>query len=200
MKIFCVVISGLFALSLSNQNSWEHEKFESGINAYSRIKEGKEFYEFRTTCTVVSSMDKVIQCVSEVNDFKNWLPNTIDSKILKRVDSSALYGYTVTSTQWPLSDRDLVFKMTRKKINENNHHIILHGQENYYPEQPDKVRVKDYYSIWKLKKVKAGVFVDYISSFDPGSSAPYWALKNAMINARIAVCKALRNRLNPKSK
>jgi hypothetical protein len=195
MKLICAIIFGVIGFGVPTEDDWKHEKFESGITAYSRLKAGKEYYEFRTTCTVASDLNKVIQSLSKINNFKNWLPNTKESRILKKVDSTVLYGYTVTSTQWPLSDRDLVFKMTHKKINENNYHIILHGEEDFYPEQPDKVRLKDYYSVWKLKKVKAGVFVEHTSSFYPGSGAPYWALKNAIINARVEVCKALRKKV-----
>jgi len=174
---------------------WTFEKKVDEIKAYSRIKNGTDYYEFRTTFYVNSNLTKVTQVVMDINDFKNWLPNTKNSKVLKRINSNTSYGYTVTSTPWPLSERDLVFKMTKKKIDENNYHIILVGEEDYHPKQNGKVRVKDYNAIWKIKKTKSGVHVDYIASFDPDSNTPTWMIKNSMITARIEVSKALQNKL-----
>lgn len=194
MKILSLILI-ISSASFLSSPSWNLEKKEDGITAYSRLKQGKDYYEFRTTFNVNTDLNKLIRTITDVNNFKNWLPNTVNSKVLKRIDANSLYGYTVTSTRWPLSDRDLVFKMTEKKLDDLNYRITLVGKENYYPIQDDKVRVKDYHAVWKLKIIKSGVAIDYIASFDPDSSTPYWAIKNSMINARIEVCQALRKRL-----
>ena len=187
-----LMYSSLFTLK---DSTWTFEKKVDDITAYSRIKNGTYYYEFRTPFYVNSTLTKVTQVLMDINDFKNWLPNTKNSKLLKRINTNSSYGYTVTSTPWPLSERDLVFKMTKKKIDENNYHIILVGEEDYHPKQNGKVRVKDYNAIWKIKKTKSGVHVDYIASFDPDSNTPTWMIKNSMITARIEVSKALQNKL-----
>jgi hypothetical protein len=189
--LIAVIISSL----ISTNNSWDFEKHEDGINAYSRIKDGTNYYEFRTTFTVKSQLDEVIGILTNVTNFENWLPNTKKSKILNRVNATTLYGYTVTETPWPLSDRDLVFKMTKTKLTDTRYQIRLEGEEHYYPEQSGKVRVKSYIAVWDIKKSTNGVLIDYTASFDPDSSSPYWMIKNSMINARIEVCQALKKEL-----
>lgn len=189
------LIGVLSSFLISSNGTWDFEKKVDGINAYSRIKQGTNYYEFRTTFTVKSDLNSVIKLITNVANFQNWLPNTKKSQVLNRVNATTLYGYTVTETTWPLSDRDLVFKMTQKKIGDNKYQIKLEGDEKYKPEQRGKVRVKDYHAVWELKKTSTGVFIDYTASFDPDSSTPNWMIKNSMISARIEVCKALKKEI-----
>lgn len=182
------------------QNQWTVEKNESNIQTYSRIKQGKTYYETRVVFNVKAPVKQVIKLITSVDDLKTWLPNTIDSKITSRVNDSLFFGYTVTSAPWPLSDRDTYFKVTNKKIN-GKYIITLEGKMNDYPLQSDKVRVKDFHAKWSITPLKNGeVEIDYIASFDPDGAASNWMIKNRLIDIRIETALNIIKQLEASSK
>lgn len=182
LLLFILFISSTFYA----QDNWVLEKRESDIKAYSRIKEGTDYYEFRTIFKVDASILDAKNLITDVANFKNWLPNTKASKLLKKVNDNVYYGYTVTETPWPLSDRDLVFKATVKKLGSKKYSITLEGTPDYIAEDKKKVRVQEYKAQWIIKEIEPNVIkVYYQASFNPGSSYPNWMIKNSMIDARI---------------
>lgn len=182
----------VFALILFNSNTfyaqdnWVLEKTESDIKAYSRIKEGTDYYEFRTIFKVKASILDAKKLITNVAHFENWLPSTKSSKLLKKVNDNVYYGYTVTEMPWPMSDRDLVFKSTTKKLGPKKYSITLIGTPDYIAEDAKKVRVKEYKAKWIIKEMEPNIIkVYYQASFNPDSSYPNWMIKNSMIDARI---------------
>lgn len=183
------LISLLFLLPLfevSAQNEWVEEESQNDIKAYSRLKEGKDYYEFRTVFEVKTDLKTAFNLISNISHFKNWLPSTLESKVLKTESDSVLYAYTVTEAPWPASNRDLVFKVVKRKTGAGSYSIIMEGKPDFHPEQEDKVRVLEYLAIWKIKQLKPNLIeVDYSASFNPGSTYPNWLIKNSLIEARI---------------
>lgn len=182
----------LFSCSIgaSAQDAWVEEKSEGGIKAYARIKSGKKYYEFRAVFQTKGNLKKAVQIVTDVDNFKNWMPNTLESKIVKKVNDSTFYAYTVTSAPKPASTRDAAFKVTRKRNNATSYSIIMEGKPESYPIQSGKVRVKEYFAVWKITQIAPDLIeVDYIASFNPGDSFPNWMIKNSLIDARIKISK-----------
>lgn len=196
MKFLLLFFSIVATFSSFTQNNWVKETKEDGIQAYSRIKEGKEYYEFRTVFTTKTTVYKAKKLITDIDNLKNWLPSTLDSKLLEKVSDTEFYGYTVTDAPWPASNRDLVFKMTVKRHSSSSYTITLKGDSDYYPLQSDKVRVKEYLAVWKIElKGDNLIEIDYTASFDPGSTYPNWLIKNSMIEARIETSLNFRNQL-----
>lgn len=196
MKLILLFVFLVLALSTFTQNDWVKESKEDGIQAYSRIKEGKTYYEFRTVFTTKTTIYKAKKLITNIDNLKTWLPSTLDSKLLEKVSDTEFYGYTVTDAPWPASNRDLVFKMTVKRHSSKSYTITLKGEPNYYPIQSGKVRVKEYLAVWKIDlKDDNLIEIDYTASFDPGSTYPNWLIKNSMIEARIETSLNFRKQL-----
>jgi len=189
----------LFFVHLSTvfpSNPWGFEQESDGIKAYSRLKANSSYYEFKTVAKVNSSAQKVIEILTNIEDFENWLTNTTASKLLKKPSATEWIGYTVTSTPWPLSSRDLVFKMEQVKIDSKNFRLILTGIPDYIPLESEYVRLKDYEAEWMVSESNGTTTIEHIASFDPDSSTPAWMVKNSMVSARIEVLAALQEKLN----
>jgi hypothetical protein len=186
MRIVISIILFFLCSFISNgQSEWTVEKREGVIQTYSRIKQGKDYYETRAIFRVKSTPQKVANTLLAIDKFKTWLPNTIDSKVMSRTNDSLFFAYTVTSAPWPLSNRDTYFKVSIRKVN-NAYTITFEGRMNEYPLQAGRVRVKDFHAVWKITPLKTGeVEIDYVASFDPGGGAPNWVIKNGLIDARI---------------
>lgn len=196
MRIITLILSFLFFLPLTAQFDWEKEEYREGIQAYSRIKEGTDYYEFRTVFTTKSTIYKAKKLITDLSNLKNWLPNTLDSRLLEKVSDTEFYGYTVTDAPWPASNRDLVFKMVVKGHSSKSYTITLEGEPDYYPIQNGKVRVLEYKSVWKIDLKKENLIeIDYSASFNPGTSYPNWLIKNSMVDARIETSLNFRKQL-----
>lgn len=196
MKIITLLLSILFAFSIVAQNKWDKEDYTDGIQAYSRIKEGKDYYEFRTVFTTKSTIYKAKKLITDIANMKKWLPSTLDSKLLEKVSDTEFYGYTVSDAPWPASDRDLVFKMKVKRHSSKSYTITLKGEPDYYPVQSGKVRVLEYYAVWKIDLKEDNLIeIDYRASFNPGSTYPNWLIKNSMVEARIETSRNFRDQL-----
>jgi len=196
-KLFLSLL--FFPLTMFAQNTWTPEKEENSIKAFSRFKQGKDYYEYRTIFTVNEPIHKVAALIGDVSNFKNWMPNTVQSRILKIENDSTFYAYTETSAPWPASNRDAVFKASRRQKG-NTITFLFEGKSNYIPEQKGKVRVKDYFAQWRLIQLGPNkTQIEYIGSFDPGKSYPNWMVKNSIIDARIESSKKLIQALKRKS-
>lgn len=196
MKTLILLLLITLTISCFSQKQWDKETYEDGIQAYSRLKEGKDYYEFRTVFTAQATMYKAKKLITNIPYLKNWLPSTLDSKLLEKVSDTEFYGYTVTDAPWPASNRDLVFKMKVNRHSAKSYTITLDGEPDYHPEQSGKVRVYEYKAVWKLDlKEKDLLEVDYTASFNPGSTYPNWLIKNSMVDARIQTSLNFREEL-----
>lgn len=196
MKSILPILIFFYSSIICSQENWTLEKTESEIKAYSRIKEETDYYEFRTIFKVDANIINAKKLITDVANFKNWLPNTKSSKLLKKVNDTVYYGYTVTETPWPLSDRDLVFKATVEKLGSKKYSITLEGTPDYIAADTAKVRVQEYKAQWMIKEIEPNVIkVNYQASFDPGSTYPNWMIKKAMIDARIETSLNFRKQL-----
>lgn len=190
MKFILYIFLLSFSIGLSAQSKWEEEKSEGNIKTYSRIKSGKKYYEFRAVFRTTGELEKAVEIVYDVANFKNWMPNTLDSKVVKKLTDSTFYAYTVTSAPKPASTRDAAFKVSKKRNSKSSFSVILEGKPEIYPIQKDKVRVKEYFAVWKITQVHPNILeVEYIASFNPGDSFPNWMIKNSLIDARIKISK-----------
>lgn len=196
MRIIILTLLVLFFLSCNAQTEWVKEQYTEGVQAYSRIKKGTDYYEFRTVFTAKSSIYRAKKLITNISYWKEWLPSTLDSKLLKKLNDTEFYGYTVTDAPWPASNRDLVFKMVVKRHSSKSYTITLKGEPDYYPHQSGKVRVNEYESVWKIDLKDEGLIeVDYYASFDPETSYPNWLIKNSMVEARIETSLNFRKQL-----
>jgi len=196
MKSLITLFLLTFSLGASAQNNWKLEKTEGNIKAYSRLKEGKDYFEFRAVFRVSASLKEATDLVFDVAEFKNWMPNAIESRVLKKLNDSIFIAYTVTSAPKPTSNRDAVFKVTKRKTGEKSYSVIMQGKPDYYPQQSGRVRVKEYYAIWKIIEVSPNLLeIDYSASFDPGKNVPNWVVKNSLIDARIDISKKVIEKL-----
>ncbi len=194
MKLYILFVILFFSV---NPNPWTFEKETDGIRAYSRLKHPHSYYEFKTKITLPNTtIENVVEVINDVASFKDWMVNTEESKILEVISENEAIGYTVSTTPWPLSSRDLVFRITKKNNSATSYSIFLQGMEDHIPEKGSYVRLKSYEASWEIEKTNTAVTVAHIASFDPDSSTPAWAIKNSMLSARIEVMQALRNRVN----
>jgi hypothetical protein len=160
---------------------WVLDKQEEGIDIYTRPVEGSGIKEFKGIAEVESGLDAVLQVLRDADGFKNWFPNTPESRLLDR-EGDVSYQYSVMKTPWPVSDRDNVFRSVTERDDETGIVTVkVTAAPDYYPEQADHVRVQKANGVWRLEPLgKQKTRVTFIMHLEPGGGIPEW-----MINVRV---------------
>lgn len=171
----CVVAGAAVA------DEWELKKQADGIDVYTRPVAGSDIREFRGEGIVGVGIDAVVELLRDSSRFKDWFPETSESKLLER-DGAITYQYSVMSTPWPISDRDNIFRtvLTRDETT-GRVDISVEAAPNAHPEQPRLHRVTRANGSWQLTPDGPNkTHVKFIMHLEPGGGIPDW-----MVNARI---------------
>jgi len=183
-SLFSIVLLGsIFLLtgSAGAMGDWELDKQENGIDIYTRPVEGSGIKEFKGTADVAADVDAVLQVLRDSDRFKDWFPNTADSRLLAR-EGNVTHQYSVMATPWPISNRDNVFRseLTRDEAT-GVVDIVVAAAPDFYPVQEGKVRVRKANGMWRLEPIAPGkTRVTFRMHLEPGGGIPEW-----IINARV---------------
>jgi hypothetical protein len=160
---------------------WALQKQAEGIDVYTRPVAGSEIKEFKGEGIVGVEADAIVALLRDGGRFKDWFPNTSESKLLRR-DEQISYQYSVMQTPWPISDRDNVFRsVTQRDDATGRVHISVSAAPNEHPIQSGRHRVTKAKGSWDLSPDGPGrTRVTFIMHLEPGGGLPDW-----MVNARI---------------
>ncbi|MFK7898286.1 MAG: START domain-containing protein [Myxococcota bacterium] len=160
---------------------WTLAAEENGIQVFTRPVAGSGIQEFKGIAEVGTAMHSIYDLLKDSNRFKEWFPNTPESKLIKR-DENISYQYSVMATPWPTSDRDNVFRsVTEVDRDAGTIRISVSAAPDDYPMQDDRVRVRKANGYWFLEKQsKDRTRVTFVMHLEPGGGIPQW-----MINARV---------------
>ncbi|MBJ19709.1 MAG: START domain-containing protein [bacterium] len=160
---------------------WTLDKQENGIDVYTRAVAGSGVKAFKGTAEFEGDVDAVLRVLGDSDGFKNWFPNTPESKLLSR-EGSVSYQYSVMAAPWPVSDRDNVLRTVMERDEETGIvDIQMTAAPDYYPEQANRVRVRMANGSWKLEPLGGGkIQVTFTMHLEPGGGIPKW-----LINARV---------------
>jgi hypothetical protein len=93
-----------------------------------------------------------------VSEYTKWMYKVSESFRFKRINPASGYTYTLISSPWPVSDRDLctyynVTQDTATKIIT----VSLKGVKDYIPEKSGIVRIPKMTGFWQLIPIQKGV-------------------------------------------
>jgi hypothetical protein len=181
------IIFLLFGLLLSGfafpQRDWTLVSNENWIQIYKSDMSGSNYKRIKVECTIDGSLDKLVRILNDVNNHRNWIYNTKQSYILKRISSNEYYYYTETTLPWPMQNRDAIvhIKFQRDAANQTLN-IAAEGQPDYMPEISGKVRVPRSANTWQVTVPAPNkLHIVYIFEAEPGGHIPPW-LVNTFVN------------------
>lgn len=160
---------------------WTLRKQQDGIDVYTRPVPGSEIQEFKGEGLVDVDTEAIVSLLRDSSRFKEWFPNTSESKLLKR-DGDTSFQYSVMETPWPISDRDNVFRsVTKRDSGTGQVDITVSADPTAYPIQYGLHRVTKANGSWRLEpKGPAKTLVTFTMHLEPGGGLPDW-----MVNARV---------------
>jgi START domain len=173
------------------------KKDQDSIKVYSCKAEGSSFRAIRATFSLRTSRDRLVHFILDIDSYKNWQYNTMESRVLKKVNDTQLVYYTEIAAPWPVSNRDMIVDMEiadDPATGETS--IIGRSKPDFIPEVKGLVRVPISYSKWTIRRGDAGTLnIDYYIEIDPGGSVPAWIMNMVAAQAPHDSFKNLRAKI-----
>lgn len=194
--LLCAVVVGAGISCITvDEVPWLLSKEQNGIKIYTRERAGSVIKEFKGVMTIQSDIAKVETYLSRPDKYSEWQNGINTSTILKKVSDSAMYVQFLTELPWPLTNRDVVCYMTKRKTNGGGLRYDFKGQNNFIPNTADHIRMNNVSGYWELTPV-AGGKVRVVQSFfgDPAGSLPTWVINMFIVDGPLKTFTNLKNK------
>ena len=180
-RLGLVLATTLALIGTTRADTWSLARDENGITVHTRPVPGSGIEEFRGVVEIDASADAVLELVRDSERFKDWFPNTPESRLLDR-DGAVSHQYSVMDAPWPVSDRDNVFRsVLTQDTRDGTFELRITANPDHHPEQPGRVRVRRANGLWRFEPLgPERTRVTFQMHLDPGGGVPSW-----LINARV---------------
>jgi ribosome-associated toxin RatA of RatAB toxin-antitoxin module len=189
----------LLALSVAAPalaGDWTLARQENGITVHTRPVADSGIDEFRGVAEVGVAASEVLALVRDSDRFKEWFPNTTESKLLDR-DGAVSHQYSVMDAPWPVSERDNVFRsvMSRDEAS-GTIELTLTANPDHYPEQDGRVRVRHARGSWRFEPLgPTRTRITFQMHLDPGGGVPQWLMNARVVDSPFEALTNLRAKL-----
>lgn len=180
IKHLSIVLVLLMACNTFSQNrNWTEETLKDGKTTvkYELVKEdqGTHFYYIAQT-TVNTTLDKLDTYFSNTDNHKLFLERTPITKQIEKISNNQWLAYYYFNAPWPLSDSDLVIKITRFKENNKLKFIATTTSSDYKTKEVE--RMKTYKVIYQFEKIDdTTTKITYNADYIPIGSIPNFLIK-----------------------
>ncbi len=180
--------------SATAQSDWEFVIGGNDIEVYTRNNDNSKVKEVKITARIHSRMNELVAALEDIEAHKEWVPFTIDSRILEQISDSELYYYVSSDFPFPAQDRDVVIYYKREQDQESK---VVTTNSTAVPEHiavhEDYVRVPLFNSRYVLSPMTDGIIdVLYTVQTNPGGKLPAWIVNFGITKGPIKTMNALK--------
>jgi hypothetical protein len=171
-KLFGVITFMLSELAAYAQTDWALKTDKDSIKIYNRKEETSRFNELKVETYLQGQMSDLIAILLDVDNHKQWAYGTKYSYVLKKISPSDIYFYKEIKSPAPVSNRDLVARMTFTQNPQSKMMTVkVVSDADYMPPKDHLVRVPVSNETWLIKPVNDHLIkVEYYLQIDPGGS------------------------------
>ncbi len=175
---------------------WTLARQENGITVHTRPVADSGIDEFRGVIEIDVSAEQVLALVRDSDRFKEWFPNTPESKLLDR-DGAVSHQYSVMDAPWPVSDRDNVFRSVMSRDESTGTiELAITASPDHYPEQDGRVRVRHARGSWRFEPLgPTRTRITFQMHLDPGGGVPEWLTNARVVDSPFEALTNLRAKL-----
>ncbi len=183
--------------SLQDSISWQQVREESGIRISIGEWPGSDFAAFRSEMIFETSMDRLLELIQDVAAYTEWMPSSIESRLLKRTGEFSFVYYISIKSPWPLNDRDWVNRLEVMKSAHNESVSVLYESvQGYVAERADTVRVKNHFALWNLTPIgRNKIRSIWYAHNEPGGLIPAWAVHIVSDSMILETMQNVKNRV-----
>jgi len=177
--------------------SWQFAKERDGIKVYTRTDENSSLKSFKGVMEVHSTMDKVTSLIGNVKNFDWWDDDIREIKVLGFEKDKFFKYYLIYDVPWPFFDRDLcVETLVTIDPKTGRRTYMARPLPNVIPENPDMVRIKNYWQKWTIIPMEKGVIKLVLEGFvDPGGTVPAWLYNMVITDTPLKVMREVQKRV-----
>ncbi len=186
MKFKSVTITFLlfsFLISAAQESeAWKLLKDEDGIQVYSKPDIYSDMKIIKAETVAKTTLSTLITLIRDAENHQNWVFNCTHAEILELIDSTDWYYYAQTDAPWPVSDRDVVTKVTFYQDKDTKTVTFKStGVPDYIPQKPGYIRIPETESYWIFEPLdNRKINIIFKLKINLGGSIPQW-LTNMVI-------------------
>jgi len=190
---FILIFLSTFCFDLKSQSSWETVKETDDIIVYTRKSENSKYKEVKITMTISCTMNELVAALEDVDAHKEWVPYTIDSKMIKKDSDSKFYYYVSSDFPFPAKDRDVAIYYEREQAVDSK--VVITRSEaapDILPKSDGFIRVPVFSSTYTLTPKDDGVIhIEYLLKVSPGGKLPAWIINLGVTKGPIKTMESL---------
>lgn len=182
----------LHSLSISAQeNEWKLRKSKDGIIVYTREDASTGNIAFKSSIAIETSFESLVIVFKDVDGFSNWMADTKESSVLKKISELEQIIYLEANVPFPLENRDLPIyqKIT---LTDTKVEISWIGEADYIPKKDGITRIEQAIGSWEFIQLpKNNVRVNYQFVANPGLKIPNWIINIFIVDGPFETLKNL---------
>lgn len=191
--VFILLLSSVLICELSGQGNWDIVKETDDIIVYTRKSDNSKFKEVKINMRIKCTMNELVAALEDVDAHKDWVPYTIDSKMVKKDSDAEFYYYVSSDFPFPAKDRDVVIYYEREQAQDSK--VVITRSEaapEVLPEEDGFVRVPVFSSIYVLTPQNDGIIdIEYLLKVSPGGKIPAWIINLGVTKGPIKTMESL---------
>jgi hypothetical protein len=164
-----------------SQNKWVLEKDANQVKVYTRLVKSSNFKEYKATVLVETSINKLVNFITDGNKLKDWNYRTTKSSLIEKISDSIFFVYMYNDLPWPAKNRDHISRLKIEMLSSSFVKIHIKSFPDKLNNVKGVVRVNNFDGFWLLQKTNLGIQVTQQLHGDPGGYLPYF-----IVNSKIA--------------
>jgi len=191
--ILIFALLSIICFDLKSQSKWDIVKQTDDITVFTRKSENSKYKEVKITMTIKCTMNELVAALEDVDAHKDWVPYTIDSKMVKKDSNSEFYYYVSSDFPFPAKDRDVVIYYEREQAADSK--VVITRSEaapEVLPKSDGFVRVPVFSSTYVLTPLDDGIIdIEYLLKVSPGGKIPAWIINLGVTKGPIKTMESL---------
>ncbi|MCL1864252.1 MAG: START domain-containing protein [Spirochaetes bacterium] len=165
-------------------SQWERVKSSNAIEVFVRPVSGSAIKEFKAVTEVQGSISSILALLDDTGSYTRWMYRCSEAKILYKKNDYERITYNVTSSPWPVDDRDIAVKSVISQDKKTAVvTITLTGLPEYIPVNSKKVRMTKLNGYWMIEPLGNGrLRVTYRAHSELGGSVPETLVNIALVD------------------
>ncbi len=181
--ILTLSLLSFITLPAQEKEDWKLIKNENNIRVYSMPDTTSKMKIIKVETEAETDLSTLVSLIEDAENQVNWVFNCKHAEILYVIDSAHWYYYSQTDAPWPVSDRDVVTKVTYRQNKEDKTVVFKsEGAPDFIPPKPGYVRIPRLLSYWIFQPLENGkIKIVFKLKIDLGGVIPQW-LTNMVVS------------------
>ena len=161
----------LFAILIQSED-WRLDRDQDNIKVYTRKIKGIPIRQFSVESHTSASLEEIEKLMRQMDKYASWMPDVSECESLERENDNSYIYHMIISAPFPVSDRDLVARMTISYPEPDVLHIAYENLPDHIPETKKYVRIPYFNGYWKFTREGDSTRIRNQFISDPGGSVP----------------------------